>query len=278
MSIDSISTRPLDIGAVLGDTFAVIGRTFVVLANVAVMLIAIPAAIRIAGDALTPVSPLFAVLSAIGIIASAVGVLLAHGAIYILAMQALRGQPVSTDAMFKTAFAKFWPMLGLAVLLGIGVIAAALLLIVPGVVLRALGLGIVMSSLGGLLGLVLLVVLCAMACVAWSVAMPALVLENRRIFDSFRRSAALTRNKRWSIFLLFFLVGLITFIVELVLFAGFGGFQGLVSRQPSLASGVLSGLVSVVAVPFGAVLTTALFDVLRGRTSGEAAAVAEVFA
>jgi membrane-anchored glycerophosphoryl diester phosphodiesterase (GDPDase) len=250
MSIDSIGTRPLDIGAVLGDTFAVIGRTFVVLANVAVMLVAIPAAINIAGVALTPVSPVFAILSVIGSLASGVGMLLAYGAIFLLAMQDLHGQSVSTDVMFRTALSKFWPLLGVAILLVIGVGLGSLLLIVPGIILG----------------------------LAWSVAMPALVLEDRRVFESFGRSAALTRNKRWSIFLLFFLVGLIAGIMELVLFAVFGGFQGLVSRQPSTVSTVLTALSSVVTVPFGAVLYTALFNQLRGNAGYGAEAVAEVFA
>jgi hypothetical protein len=240
----------LDIGVVLSDTFAVIGRTFVVLANLAVMFVAIPAAINIAGVALTPVSPIFAILSLIGSIASGVGVLLAYSAIFLLAMQDLHGQTASTEIMIKTALSKFWPMLGVAILLGLGVFVGALLLIVPGVILA----------------------------LAWSVAMPALVLEDRGVFESFGRSAALTRGKRGSIFLMSFLVGVIMGIIELVLFAVFGGFHGLVTREPSTVTTVLSSLLSVVTVPFGAVLSTALFNQLRGNAGYGAEAVAEVFA
>jgi hypothetical protein len=250
MSIESISTKPLDIGEVLGDTFGVINRTFVVLANLAVMFVGIPAAISIAGAALTPVSPIFALLTLIGALATLVGVLLGYAAIFLVAMADLHGQPVHVEGLLKTAAGKFWPMFGLAILLAIGVLLGCLLLIVPGLVLA----------------------------MAWSVAFPVLVLENRGVFDSFKRSAALTRGKRWSIFLLLFVVWLVLFIVELVLMAVFGGLQGLISRTPSLSSTVVSQLIEVVAVPFWAVLSTALFNQLRGKAGYGAEAVAEVFA
>jgi hypothetical protein len=250
MSINTASTKVLDIGEVLSDTFAVIGRSFVVLANLSVMLIAIPAAIRIAGAALTPVSPIFAILSVIGALATVVGVLLAYGVMFQVAMQDLHGQSGSTDGLFKTALGKFWPLLGLAIVYAVGIVLGSLLLIVPGIIVG----------------------------LAWSVAMPALVLEDRGVFASIGRSAALTRGKRWSIFLLFFLVTLVTIIVELVLIAIFGGFHGLVSGQASITSTVLSSLLSVVTIPFGAVMSTALFDALRGREGYGAEAVAEVFA
>ena len=250
MSIESISSSPLDIGEVLGDTFAVIGRTFVVLANLAVLFVGIPAAVSIAGIALTPVSPVFAILTLVGRLAGLAGVLMGYSAIFMVAMADLHGQTVPTERLLATAAGKFWPMLGLAILLGLAVGVGVVLLIVPGVVLA----------------------------LAWSVAFPALTLEDRGIFDSFRRSAALTRGKRWSIFLLSFIVWLVAFIIELVLLAAFGGFQGLLSPQPPLAATVVSQLLGVITVPFAAVLATALFNQLRGKAGYGAEAVAEVFA
>jgi hypothetical protein len=240
----------LDIGEVLSDTFAVIGRTIVPLANLAVLFVAVPAVIRIAGVALTPVSPIFSLVSLIGSVSMVVGMLYAYPCIFQLAMQDLHGQSISTDAIIKTATRKFWALLGLAILLLLGVAVGSLLLIVPGVILA----------------------------LAWSVSFPALVLEDRGVFAAFRRSADLTRNKRWSIFLLSFLVSLVIVIIELVLFAIFGGFRGLLSPQPSMTSLVLSALLSVITVPFGAVLSTALFNQLRGKAGYGAEEVAEVFA
>ena len=250
MSIDTVGAKPLDIGDVLGDTFAVIGRTAVVLANVSVMFIGIPAAINIAGTVLTPVSPLFAVFTVLGSLGALAGMVLAYGAIFQVAMQDLHDQTVAADAMLRTALVKFLPMLGLALLLGLGVFVGGLLLIVPGVILG----------------------------LAWSVALPALVLEDRGVFDAFGRSADLTRNRRWSIFLLFVLVGIVVMVAELVLFALFGGFRSLASAHLGAASALVSALVEMVTVPFYAVMVTALFNQLRGKRGYGAEAVAEVFA
>ena len=250
MSIEAVSTQPLDIGEVLSDAFAVIGRSFVVLANIAVMCLAIPAVIRIAGVVLTPLSPAFGVLSLIGSLGTLVGMLFTYATVFQLAMNDLHDQPTTTDAVFKIAARKFWPMLGLAILFGLGVFLGCILLIVPGMILA----------------------------LAWSVAFPALVLEDRGIVDSFKRSAALTRGKRWSIFLLFFMVGIVILIAEMVLFALFGGFSGILTGRPSTASVVISALLSVITIPFGAIISTALLNQLRGKGSYGAEAVAEVFA
>jgi hypothetical protein len=250
MSIDTVSTAPFDIGEVLGDTFAVIGRNIVVLANLAVLFVAIPEAINIAGVALAQVAPVFGLLALIGQLATAVGLLLAYAAIFQVAMQDLHGQPVATDRLFRVAAGKFWPLLGLFLLFTLGVTVGLLLLVVPGVVLA----------------------------MAWSVAMPAVVLEDRGVFSAFGRSAALTRGKRWSIFLLFFIVWLISFIVELVLIILFGGFQAFVGRQHSLVPTVVLQLLGVIAIPFWAVMMTCLFNRLRGNAGYGAEAVAEVFA
>ena len=276
MSINTASTKVLDIGEVLSDTFAVIGRSFVVLANVAVMLIAIPAVVRIAGVGLTPVSPAFSILTAIGLLATGVGVLLAYAVIFQIAMRSLHDPSASADGVFTVALRKFWPMLGFVMLLVLGFFLLALLLFVPRLIFGLAGPA--ETAIATLCALLLMIVPAIMLGLAWSVAMPAIVLENCGVFASFGRSAALTRGKRWSIFLLYFLVSLVTVIIELVLFAIFGGFHGLISREPSLTNTVLTSLLSVISIPFGAVLNTALFDQLRGREGYGAEAVAEVFA
>ncbi|MGZ3280453.1 MAG: hypothetical protein ACXWKT_19050 [Caulobacteraceae bacterium] len=259
----------------MSDTFAVIGRSFVVLANVAVMLLAIPAVVRIAGEALTPVSPAFSLISAIGLLATGVGTLLAYGVIFQITIRDLHGQSAPTDGMFKVALRKFWPLLGFVMLLVLGMCLVVALMVVPRFIFGANSAAMAVVILGLM---VLLIVPIIMLGLAWSAAMPAIVLEDCGVFASFGRSAALTRGKRWSLFLLYFLVGLVTLIIELVLFAVFGGFHGLVSREPSLTNTVLSSLLNVILVPFGAVLNTALFDQLRGREGYGAEAVAEVFA
>jgi hypothetical protein len=251
MNIDTVNANPLDIGEVLGDTFAVIGRNFVLLANVAVMFVAIPAVIRIAGVVLAPLSPtMFSILSAVGLAASVVGALLAWAAIYQIAMEGLHGQTPSPSSILDKAAQKFWPMLVLTMLMGIGVFFGTVLLIVPGVILS----------------------------LAWSVALPAMVLEDRGVFAAFRRSLVLTRGKRWPIFLLNFMITLVTVVANLLLFAAFGGFRGLMTGQTGLVGTVLSGLMVVIWVPFVAVMTAALFNRLRGEESRVQEVLTGVFA
>jgi hypothetical protein len=212
--------------------------------------VAVPAVIDIAGVALAPLSPAFGLLALIGQAGTVVGMTLAYAAIFQVAMQDLHGQPVATERLFRAAAGKFWPLLGLILLFSLGVVAGLVLLIVPGVLLA----------------------------MAWSVAMPALVLEDRGVFGAFSRSAALTRGSRWSIFLLFFIVWLVSFIVELVLIILFGGFQAFLSRQTSIVSTVVLQLLGVIVVPFWAVMMTSLFNRLRGNAGYGADAVGEVFA
>ncbi len=250
MSANSVGTKSLDIGTVFSDTFAVIGRNLQVLAMADLLLLGIPVAIEIAGALLTRVSPLFAFVTLVGTLAYLVGLILTYGAVMHAAMQDLHNQPVSFDRMLKVALRKFWPMIGLAILISLGVALGFVLLIVPGVILG----------------------------LAWSAALPALVVEDRRVMESFKRSAELTRGRRWSIFLLYLVVGIVSIVVEVVLMALFGGFQSFTARTPTTFNTIVAPLLSLVSVPFGGVMSIALFNQLRGKEGYGSEAVAEVFA
>ena len=82
--------------------------------------------------------------------------------------------------------------------------------------LPLLGIGI-MFYLAVFLGMVLLLVPGLMLLVAWSVAVPAYVVEQTSLTGSFRRSAELTRGNRWRIFGLMILYIVAIVIIEAVL-------------------------------------------------------------
>jgi len=90
------------------------------------------------------------------------------------------------------------PALGIAILVGLGVMVGLTLLIVPGIILF----------------------------LRWCVAVPVLVQERQGVLASMGRSAALTQGNRWALFGLFLIVVIILivaqFIVGLVV-ALFGG-------------------------------------------------------
>lgn len=109
------------------------------------------------------------------------------------AFQLLRGQSIRVSEALQRAFARFFPLLGLSILYGLGLIVGTLLLIVPGVIL-----------------------LCA-----WAVAVPACIVEGLGPTASMGRSADLTKGYRWRIFglliLLWVINGIGSQIIEVIL-------------------------------------------------------------
>lgn len=109
------------------------------------------------------------------------------------AFQALRGKPVRLGEAVQKGLARFFPILGLAIVSGIAVMFGFLFFAVPGLILL----------------------------VMWSVALPVCVLEGLGSTSSLGRSSALTKGHRWQIFgiilLLFIANGLVGFVLDKVL-------------------------------------------------------------
>jgi len=112
----------------------------------------------------------------------------------------LSGQSASADDCLQTVIKNCLAAVGLGIVTTIATVAGMVLLIVPGMVLAALSGAVAVWA-----GLSLLVVPGFILALAWSVAVPVRVVEQRSFFDCFRRSAELTRGHRW---VLFRLVGL----------------------------------------------------------------------
>src|SRR5260370_360355 len=84
----------------------------------------------------------------------------------------MRGRPVSLRDCFQVGLGRFFPIVGLAISMGLAVMFASMLFIVPGLILYMM----------------------------WSVATPACVVERLGPFRSMARSRALTKGHRWKIF------------------------------------------------------------------------------
>ena len=87
------------------------------------------------------------------------------------AFQLMRDRPFTWGPAFSRGLARFFPLLGLYVCVGLGILVAMLALIVPGIILA--------TSL--------------------YVAVPVCVLEQAGVFHSMGRSAELTKGHRWRI-------------------------------------------------------------------------------
>lgn len=114
------------------------------------------------------------------------------------AFQRLRGQPLQPGAALQRAIARFLPLLGLAILYGLGLIVGFILLIIPCLILLAM----------------------------WAVVVPACLVEGLGPIQSMSRSTQLTKGHRWQIFGMLFVLGLADaiglFILGLIL-APIGG-------------------------------------------------------
>ena len=157
-----------------------------------------------------------------------------------LAARAYREETLDTAAAWTTVNERLGSVLGWAVVTGIAIVAGFLAFIVPGIYLA----------------------------VAWSVALPAVLLESIGAFPSLGRSRSLVRGRWWPtagfLLLVWLSAGLISgaFSIPAALLPLFGIDDNLVV---AVVGGFFGILGSTIATPaYAAALTVAFFD-LRNR-------------
>jgi hypothetical protein len=259
MSMTTTGAKRLDIGAVVSDTLAVIQRNMTTFGMAALAMAGLPSllavVVRLAARAPTPFSAPALIVT---VLAFAVSVALQAGLFYAAARD-LEGERTTLGELASAGFKRCLPLLGLWILVLIPVYLGMFLLIVPGVLLF----------------------------LRWCVAGPALAVEGLGVFAAMKRSATLTKGRRWSLFLLFLIAGLLMAIVEIALLSLMGGLKGaalLANLQhptpyalflTAVVQPIVAMVFAVAAGAFGGVL----FSHLRSGREGMApAAVAEVFA
>jgi hypothetical protein len=248
MSATSELTSTLDIGRVIREIFSVLGRNFATFALLAVIMTGVPTAILYGaqgaflttGDISAFFGPrlLWAILG--GLVAGVSGLIL-QAAIIHGTVADLNERPVSVGDGLASGLRAFLPLFGIAICLSIAVGLGFLLLIVPGVLMA----------------------------LAWCVAVPSYVIEQRGVFASFERSAELTRGSRGAIFGLFVIYFVAVLVVELVLgvvggitnFVTIGGFSPITRL-------VVMPLIQVIGALIGATGTAVLYVELRRIKDG----------
>jgi hypothetical protein len=133
------------------------------------------------------------------------------------AFQDMRGRPVSLADCLKVGLNRFFPIVGLALSVGLGVMVGSILLFFPGLMLYMM----------------------------WFVATPACVVERLGPFRSMGRSRQLTKGYRWRLFGLALLILIPVAIVGSLLVA---------AMAILLGTGSVLGLPAVLATPFGQVI------------------------
>ena len=256
MTDTTAGSRRFEIGRVISGTFGVIGRNFVPFALMALLLGGLPNLLmglfqlRFAAGAATFELGWVggSILGALAMLAAA---FVLQAAIVHATVADLNGRPVVLRDSLRAGLRHCLPLIGLAILTGLGLAVGFMLLIVPGLMLM----------------------------VAWSAAVPAKVVEKIGVLEAFTRSRDLTRGRRWPIFGLFVLYAIAAAILNALILAAFTPFalgKGLSAGQSVTSGADALNLIQLVADPLVATITTlvstaglaTLYFELRGAREG----------
>jgi hypothetical protein len=236
ISIDSLpaSGAPFRVGVVLSKTFSVFGSklgSFLLLAFVPLIPVLVVTLMALTGPQRgAPASNVAALGGLSGILTFVLGIV-AQATTLFGAFQQMGGKPFGIAQSLSVGFRRSLPVFGVAVLAGLGTALAAMLFLVPGIIV---------------------------GCMLY-VAVPVCVIEKMGVTASLNRSAVLTRGYRWQIFGLLALVTIIGIIAQFVLM-WFGGVM--------LWGKLLSFCWLVITTSFGAVLAAVVYHDLRVAKEG----------
>jgi hypothetical protein len=137
-----------------------------------------------------------------------------------------------------------------------------------------------LSTLAVMAGSFLLIIPGLMLMIAWAFAPQIMAVERVGVLDAFRRSAAITKGRRWMIFGLMIALGAPMVIINCLLFKLSTGFAVTLveaTRQPITLYGVAPVVAAVLAAPM-AIGMTAFYRLLNDTSTTRADITAEVFA
>jgi len=185
------------------------------------------------------------IVSSIGVgLGSIVCLLLGQGALVRATVAYSEGGRASFGESVKAGLLRMLPLLGVLILTTIGMMMGFLLLLVPGVILFLM----------------------------WSVAIPAVVEEKQGVFAAIGRSRSLTRGARWKIFALALVaVVLLTLLSALGtgLLAALYGLEGM--DRPTIAWAIVNVVTSLASTVIWCTVISALFVELREWKEGASA-------
>lgn len=170
------------VGAVMSRGFGVFFRNFFSFMFLAVIVyspLLVPSIIMLSGELTTDSVVTFALMFGLG---GTVMSIIASAAVTYGTFEQLRGRHASIGASIGVGIKRLLPVIGVAFVVGLGIVGGLILLIVPGVILMC----------------------------AWWVAIPVAVVEKPGVLASLRRSSELTKGSRWQIFGLVILLALLS--------------------------------------------------------------------
>lgn len=175
----------------------------------------------------------------VGALALAISVViwaLLEAAIVRAAAQATLGDPIDVEASYRWGFRRIGSVILVALLVGLAVLGGLILLVIPGLIFA----------------------------VMLSVAIPALIVEDRRGTDAMGRSWNLVRGHFWHVVGVIVVAGLIAGIVS--------GIIGALGGDAWFLRWVFTSIGTIVTAPFTALVAVLLYVDLRARSEALSAA------
>jgi hypothetical protein len=190
------------------------------------------------------------------------------------AFQDMRGRPVRLVDCLKVGLRRFFPLIGLAICVGVAMFAYILFF-----ALAIVWLATVLQSSLVILAFVLLIIPLIILYLMWFVATPACVLERLGTFGSMGRSRALTKGHRWRIFGLILVILIPALIVAGVIASVMAGlgisvnlrigvFFDLSRTLNTVAAQVVSLIWTAIWTGFYAILVAVAYHDLRVAKEG----------
>ncbi len=256
--------RSVSIGRVLERAYGALRANPGVILGLALLIGAVPGLVitylfikmgfgtpEMASGAISPtgiVAPLL-ILSLVSIIISA----LVQGALTRATVVASEGGKVTFADCLSTGLSVALPLIGLAIISGIGIILGMILLIVPGIILALM----------------------------WSVAVPALVVERVGVFEALGRSNVLTKGAKWQIFGLGVIIIVAYWLLSIVFgFIGLAGYSAANAATGLSISGMLGSVVlgTILNTAWGTIQPSLYVELRQWKEGTDVQSLKQVFA
>lgn len=215
------------VGQILNRTFAVLSRNllpFCVVTAIAYL----PNLLLLERQTINEAPGRVAAMAFAGIVLSLVFSALSQAIVLFGAFEDMRGRPVDLIASLKVGLERFFAVIGVALLVGILTVLAAILLLFPAF--------IVMSML--------------------FVAMPVCIVERLGPVKSLGRSSALTKGYRWKVLGLWLVIMMVTAV-------GSGMLGGISYATGPIVGGLLKLIWGALAGAFNAIMVVVAYHDLR---------------
>jgi hypothetical protein len=238
VAADHFATKDLRLGSIISRSAGVLSRHFLPFFIVTLIAYA-PTLLMESTHASGPVAPSEALSHALWALLAFVLLMVLSTLGYAIMLHAtfrdLRRRPVRLIESLNVGLRRFFPLIGIAFLVGALVVLGLILLIIPGVILYTM----------------------------WFVALPACVVERYGPWTSLRRSRELTKGYRWKVFAL----ALLLLVVDLSSYLVASGARTVAG--PIVASG--SQLIwTAISAAFSAIALTVTYYDLRMAQEGVA--------